>query len=54
MAIFFCRAEVKTSDGSYWWTFTATILTMVVLLLFGFDGKEFKDLSLEKIKVKLI
>jgi cobalt-zinc-cadmium resistance protein CzcA len=32
MALFFRSGGTKTlSDGSYWWTFTATILTMVVL-----------------------
>jgi cobalt-zinc-cadmium resistance protein CzcA len=41
MAIFFCRAEVKTSDGSYWWTFTA-ILTMVVLLFLVLMEKNLK------------
>jgi hypothetical protein len=38
MALSSCRSGgAKTlSDGSYWWTFTATILTMVVLpVLFG-------------------
>jgi cobalt-zinc-cadmium resistance protein CzcA len=37
------------SDGSYWWTFTATILTMVVLpVLFKvLMEKNLKDLSLE-------
>jgi hypothetical protein len=46
-------AEAKTlSDGSYWWTFTATILTMVVLpVLFKvLMEKNLKDLSLERSK----
>jgi cobalt-zinc-cadmium resistance protein CzcA len=31
----FCRGGgTDLSDGSYWWTFTATILTMVVPVLF--------------------
>jgi cobalt-zinc-cadmium resistance protein CzcA len=54
MAIFFCRSGgTKTlSDGSYWWTFTATILTMVVLpVLFKvLMEKNLKDLSLERSK----